>query len=501
MSNVVADLVAKLGLKPDVASWNKGDELIGKVKAALVAFTGYQIVKGVGNAIMATVELGGHLDDLSQKTGVSVEALQEWGFAAGTVGISMDEVGDGISKFSRGLDLATRTGKGPAADALKRLGIDFQSTAFKSLSLNDKVLEFADRLADVKDPGAKAKIAVDAFGKSGANLIPLFNQGKDGLAELTAEFKEFELTTKDVGTLDKFGDDIDKTKATLTGLKNQALVQIVPLLQEMLTGFREWVTVNKELIKSTIQTIVEGLITAFGYLKDAIGVVVDVIKFFIDNAELGKSVLTALGVIIGVFAANAAIAWAIAAAPIVLLIAGITAVVYAIRYLIKNWDTVKAAFRSGASKIWEGFKGVGKSILGFFTKTIPDAIKSAFRALFNFIADLPVIKQLIQLVEKIQELSRGATKGNLSPEGAARIHDAANRARAARGEGPLAPEPTRPDSAGPSANAAPVQIRGGDIKVEVNGTTGDTAAIGAEVGKRVKEHMDDWLAQTAEAIG
>ncbi len=460
MSNVVAEFVAKLGLKPDAKSWSKGDELISGMKKAVLAFVGIKAVEKIGDMVAATVELGGHLDDMSQKTGLSVEALQEWGYAAKLSGADADGVAAGISKFARGLDEATRTGKGPAAEA-----VHYRDWPFM-------------------------------------DVIPVFNQGKDGLKELTDEFKSFELSTKDVGMLDKFGDDIDKTKLQITGLKNQAIAKLIPVLQPLLDSFREWVMTNRELIASTIKDVVAALIVGFKFLAAAVGVVVDIFKFFIDNAELGKSVLIGLGSVLAAWAIGAAAAWVMAMGPIILAIAAVSALVLGIRALIKNWDKVKDAFRRAGSAIWNALKDAGARIKKFFVEDIPNAIVGAFDRAWDAVVagakrighelrNLPVIKQIGDVGEF---LGTGAAKAVKAIRG-----DNDNPDPMAPGNTFQKPGPARGD--GPHAMATPIQIRGGDIKVEVNATGGDPVAMANEINKRIGEHMDTLLQQTAEAIG
>lgn len=491
--NIVADLFAKLGLLPDKKSFDKGDALISKIKTGLTALAGLAGLKFIEGMVSSTVELGGHLDDLSKKTGLTAEALQEWGFAAKLSGSDIDSVASGIGKFSRGLDAAARTGKGPAAEALARLGINANDASFKQLSLNDKVLEFADRLADIKDPSAKSAIAVAAFGKSGAELIPMFSEGADGLKELTDEAKEFELTTKDVSALDQFGDDIDKTKMSIVGLKNQAIAQLIPVLQPMLDGFRAWVRANRELIGTTVKAAVQGLIEVVKVLGTVMGGVAKVIQFFSEHTELAKSMLIALGVVLGVFAVQAAVAWVVAAAGPLLIAAAITALVLGVRLLIKNWDRVAPAIARACGRAWQAVKDAGNRIKSFFVDDIPNAIKGAFEAAWAAIVsgakkvgttvrNLPVLKQVYDATSFIGRKILGSQSPSTD----------------ATGGTPLAPVPSRPDL---GASNAPVQIRGGDIKVEVNTAHGEPQAIAAEVASAITKHMDTWLLETEAVVG
>ncbi len=506
MSNVVADLVARLGLKPDESSFKKGDKLIGNIKAGIAAFVGVEAVKAIGDAVMATVELGGHLDDLTQKTGLSAEALQEWGGVAKLGGSDMDSFAGGVQKLALTFHMAG-AGSKEASEAIHEAGLTSGAVAAALKGgdgLDAALMEISSRFADMPDGPKKTALAMKLFGKSGVEMIPTLNEGAQGIAELRKEFAQFEITGKDVKVLDKFGDDLDKAKMSITGLKNQAIAKLIPVLQPMLDAFTQWVSVNREIITSTIQQVIEGLISAFKFLGRAVGVVVDIVKFFIDNAELGQSVLIAFGVVLTAWAVSAVAAWVAAAAPIILIIAAIAALAFGLRMLIKHWDKVKTAVRDAVHAAWQAVKDAGSRILKFFAEDIPDGIAAGFQKAWDAVVsgaekvgktlrNLPVIKQLIDAGEFV-----GGALGNGQTD--ATFNNALNGS-------PFKSDtaPARTDGGGPSAMAAPITIQGGDVKVEIGVGSGDPLAI-MDVLKQqlpglMTDHLDTMLQQTVEAIG
>ncbi len=482
----VESIWARLGLKVDKKSFDKGDELINGIKGAVAGYLGLAGLGVIEGMVASTVELGGHLDDLSQKTGLSAEALQEWGYAAKLSGGDMDEFAAAATKLNRGLFEAQSTGKGPVADSMKLLGISFQSAGFKSLSLDDKMMEIADHLSGIKDPAKKTAIAMDLFGKSGANLIPVLNGGKEGIGELREEFKQFELSSEAVGVLDKLGDSVDSAKAKLLGLKNQAVAALAPVLQEMVDKLMAWVMANKALIANIITGAVEGLVAVVHGLATAVSVVVTVIEFFIEHAELAKSLLIAIGTVITGFIVVWAAAWVAAAALPLAIIAGITAVVFAVRWLIKNWD-----------KVWDKVKTIARAIKNAIV-AVGSAIKDAFTKAFEFVADLPVVKQLIWLAKKLYDLG-GAVPGAVdqvkdiaAPGGVGRFFD---KVKTLGSTGTLDPSQLpgggAPSKVDPNARAS-IEIKGGNIDINVSGANGDPEAIGRDGSGGRMIFIDSW---------
>ena len=104
---IIAELFAKLGLITDKSSWSHGDKMIdsmkNKVTGLAAGFLAFQAGSGLLGMITDVIELGGHLNDLSQSTGVSTDKLQEWTYIAGLAGADADQVTAAVGKLNRGL--------------------------------------------------------------------------------------------------------------------------------------------------------------------------------------------------------------------------------------------------------------------------------------------------------------------------------------------------------------------------------------------------------------
>ncbi len=169
-----------------------------------------------------------------------------------------------------------------------------------------------------------------------------------------------------------------------------------PLFEGITASIKDlnaWLEANDATIKEVGAAIAGALVTAFGYLKAAVAGTVEVIKFFIDHAELTKSLLIALGLVATAFGIQAAAAWVMATWPILLVVAAITAVVYAIRWLMQHPDKVRRAFH-------DAFDAIRRA-----AEAVWDALKSGFRFAFEVIAEIPAVKLLIWLVKKLAALT------------------------------------------------------------------------------------------------
>lgn len=373
----------------------EGGRIESTFRRMAAAALGFFAVSGVKDMVMGTIELGGKLNDTAQKAGISTDALQELGYAAGLNSGTLDDVAAGTLGLSKNLEKLAQKGEGPAADAFKKLGISLQDPAIKSRNLEKIMYLVSSRFSQMEDGAYKTQIAMAIFGKTGANLIPTLNQGVQGLADMRREAREMGVVMdkEAVSSLDDLGDDVDKAKAALTGLKNQAVIALVPHIKRAVAAFREWVRENKELIKSTISRAISILISVLKTLGA-------VVAFVAKHWRVLAALFAALTVVNGIMAIikaviwfqavqtkaaiQAVINWAMILGPILAIAAAVVALgllVYKFRDQV--WGALKAVGRF-FEDVWEKIKSVGRAIGGLFVD-VWGGMKAAFVAVWDFI--------------------------------------------------------------------------------------------------------------------
>lgn len=500
MGTMVADLYAVLGLKPDEAAWAKGDKLISGVKQGLAFFAGYEAVRKISELINSTIELGGHLDDLRQKTGLSAEALQQWGYVAKLGGSSMDGIADGTKHFARTLKEAA-DGSEDANKALHAAGLTSAAVA-KAMKggdgLDAALMEIASRFADMPDGPKKTALAMQLFGKSGADLIPTLNLGAQGIDKLRKEAVELGVVMSEdtVGAADALGDNIDKAKMAVIGLKNQAIAALLPTLKEMVDGFLAWVKANKQLIIDSITVAVKALISTLGILSDIVGVVVDAIEFFREHAELTRAVLIALGVVITAVAAEAIVAWAAAFAPVIAVVAVVTALVLLFQELLKLFLDGKGIFATTGRAIADAFRSVVNSIKSayeavkeFFVR-IGSAIKGAFESVINWISD-----KIDWAWEQVKKIAHYVTHPWQLPGAIADYFTDDGTGVPATANG------TPVVQRNPKGDVAVVKVDSGDNNITINAASANAQDVANLVDEKIKQHDEQQRRQTHADTG
>jgi hypothetical protein len=142
---------------------------------------------GLVGLVKGAIDAGDAMNDLSQRTGVSVEALAKFKKAASTSGTDIDNVAKSLGRLSKGMFEAATTGKGKAADALNALGISAKDAAGNIKSADAVTLEIANRFKAMPDGVTKTALAMALFGKSGAEMIPMLNMGGAAIDSLSVK--------------------------------------------------------------------------------------------------------------------------------------------------------------------------------------------------------------------------------------------------------------------------------------------------------------------------
>ncbi|MCM2369641.1 phage tail tape measure protein [Aporhodopirellula aestuarii] len=170
---------------------------------------------------------GDQLDKMSKRTGISVEALSQLGFAAEQSGSDLGVVEKGVRGMQRSLYDAGQ-GSTEAIDALAQLGLT--ASDLSGMLPEDQFTILADKIATIEDPSKRAALAMKLFGRSGSDLLPLFGENAKGIANLRAEADALgrTMSTEDATAAAAFTDSMNRLKSVMTGVKNQIGAAVAP---------------------------------------------------------------------------------------------------------------------------------------------------------------------------------------------------------------------------------------------------------------------------------
>ena len=180
----MSDEIEKSGKHAEDAKgkFEKFKDTVAKVAkataAAVTAIAGAAVACGkeLWNLANETAEYGDQIEKNSQKVGLSFEAYQKWDYAMKISGTDMASCTNGLKTLTNKFDDALNGSKG-ATESFERLGISVSD--LKGKSREEVFATVVKSLQNVKDETDKAALANDMFGKSGQNLIPLFNLSRE----------------------------------------------------------------------------------------------------------------------------------------------------------------------------------------------------------------------------------------------------------------------------------------------------------------------------------
>lgn len=261
----IADLVAKLSLKSNKASFAAGEKLLGHVRTAIAGIAAFSTVKWFGSLVHDTLEASGKLVDLSDALGVAIEPLQELGYAAEQSGSSVEEMGAGLKRLGMSAAAAAKGNK-EARAAFK--GIDYKDAAGRLLPIEQILGGVADKLAAMPEGAERTNLAMKLLGKGGAGLIPALSGGSKGLAEMRAQLIRMggEIDGGTARAFDDFGDKIGLLSKAWQGLKVTLTAALLPIMTRVIDRATAWWQANQLLVREQLISFVERLAKRAGEL-------------------------------------------------------------------------------------------------------------------------------------------------------------------------------------------------------------------------------------------
>ncbi|RRQ19914.1 phage tail tape measure protein [Thiohalobacter thiocyanaticus] len=195
-------------------------------KAAFGVFTVGAIVAATRNAL----EFADSIDKAAQRAGVSASALQELRFAGEQVGVTTQQLDDGMRRFTRRLGEFANSGGGPAAKALQELNIAINDTEGNLRPTEDVFNDVVQRLQGFESQAQRAAFAAQLFGDdAGPQLELLLRQGVDGIERLRKSASV--MSDEQVADAVAAKDAMNQLSQQFTVAANSLVLQLAPALE------------------------------------------------------------------------------------------------------------------------------------------------------------------------------------------------------------------------------------------------------------------------------
>jgi len=198
--------------------------------------------------------MGDNIAKMAKRTGVSVEALSELGFAAGLSGSSIEDLEKGLKRMARTINDAG-DGMATAKDALTDVGVSVE--ALQQMSPEQQFKTLAQAFSQITDASKKAALAQEIFGRAGTQLIPLMDEGAAGIEALQEQARALGLTisTETAADAELLNDTLDILKRSLRQVVFQigaalsgTVVDAASAVTKFVTRAIKWVQINRQII-------------------------------------------------------------------------------------------------------------------------------------------------------------------------------------------------------------------------------------------------------------
>jgi hypothetical protein len=277
LSTVLGD-----GSEKAVDTYKKGlDGVVATVKEATKRFA--MAATGLTAFVAGAVNSAASIQKVSETTGVSTDALQEWAYAAKSVGVSASAVESDLAKMQK---QAMWTGR----------SLESWADTFKGMS------------------APQANMWGDAIGIS-PDTVRLLREGREGIAALRKEAHSVGavISPEDLKRAAQLKTSVMSLTTQLRAFGTTIAIGTLPMIDKLVTSFKEWLNVNKEWVASNITKFLENLGRVFNELwedgkklvdwfKETLGPIGDFGKKLWEATDWAKLLKGALVLLVAYFA-------------------------------------------------------------------------------------------------------------------------------------------------------------------------------------------------------
>lgn len=284
------DAIGKIGEKLDSAGhaafeFNEKIEAVKKI---------YEPFKKFKELIEQTAEEADNLRDMSERTGIATQKLEELGFMAKLAGTSQETLATGLRILDKNMGEAAAGGK-EQAEAFGKLGIALHGANGKLKTVDELLPEVSAAFEKLPDHASKTAMAMKLFGRSGQELLPLLERGPEELEHMRKELALLGgVTSEDfLDASEKYVDNIERMNQIWKGIRQAIAGPFIRMFNQANDALIKWFKVNGDIARAKIGEWAQQLVTSFQALK---ATVIDLAApFLIFAAALNAPLLIMVG--------------------------------------------------------------------------------------------------------------------------------------------------------------------------------------------------------------
>lgn len=240
----------------------------GKAVGLLSAVTG---VAGAAGLIMLTKNAYETVDaagKLSDRLGISTEALTGLQHAASLAGVGNENLGKSLERLAR-LQGDVATGDRTAIEAFEQLGL--KATEVAAMSPEKAFSKISDSIAGLSSQTQRAAAAYAIFGRQGQELLPMIQKGSEALAATAAEAEQLgtSFSRVDAAQVEAANDAITRLSSVFTGIFQQIAIQLAPFVTDLANRLIG-VASSGDTMGDRVRAVLQWVATGVGHVADTL---------------------------------------------------------------------------------------------------------------------------------------------------------------------------------------------------------------------------------------
>jgi len=238
------------GVRKKMQAFGKSMERFGLKLIAM----GTAITAPLALAVKQFAALGDEAAKGAIRAGLTAAAYSEFAHVAALAGTSGARFERAMQGMARGLFDAKR-GAGEMLFVMKELGITWRD--LETLKTEEKFLLLAERISRIPDPSIRAAIAMKAFGRAGAELLPMFEGGAEAIRHYMAEARRLGVSitpemAKNAQLLtDMFWRFQQSIRGVVLAIGNKLapiFIKSFTIMTNLVVNIRRFIEANRELV-------------------------------------------------------------------------------------------------------------------------------------------------------------------------------------------------------------------------------------------------------------
>jgi hypothetical protein len=288
---VVSELVNKISFVGSLAPLDKLNAglttSIKSIGLSSVAFGAAGIA--LNSWVKSATDGINNLANLSKDVGVSIEAMQEWGFVASLNGGSAEALQESMSGLAERVGEFAKFDSGEGKEVFTALGISVKDAEGKIKSAD---IVMNDLRKSMQGMGASEQISILAKLGIDKSMIQTLRLTDEQMLSLTNRAKALGVVTTEQGqAVIDYQDSLTALSYGLNAVKSQLAIAFTPALMQTATAFTDLLADNKDLVQN-------GLSKTIGVLSSFVGALFNAGKLIysvIDNTVGFENAMMLLG--------------------------------------------------------------------------------------------------------------------------------------------------------------------------------------------------------------